>query len=60
MFEKRRSIRKYTAQSVSREQLEMIVDAAALAPSAKNRQPWKYAAGTCNDHCHEHKWQFAL
>ena len=46
MFEKRRSIRKYTAQSVSREQLEMIVDAAALAPSAKNRQPWKYIVYT--------------
>ncbi|HAI91780.1 MAG TPA: hypothetical protein DCM21_04420 [Butyrivibrio sp.] len=25
----------------------MLVEAAALAPSAKNRQPWKYIVYTC-------------
>lgn len=37
----RRSIRKYTGQEVSRETLEMIIDAGRVAPSAKNRQPWQ-------------------
>ena len=45
-IEDRRSIRKYTDQSVSREQIEAVVRAAALAPSAKNRQPWKYLVYT--------------
>jgi len=45
-IEKRRSIRKYRQQSVSREQIEMLVEAARLAPSAKNRQPWKYIVYT--------------
>ena len=38
----RRSIRKYKAQEVPKEQIEQIVEAAIKAPSAKNRQPWKY------------------
>ena len=45
-IEERRSIRKYRQQSVSREQIEMLVEAARLAPSAKNRQPWKYIVYT--------------
>lgn len=45
-IEERRSIRKYRQQSVSREQIEMPVEAARLAPSAKNRQPWKYIVYT--------------
>lgn len=45
-IEERRSIRKYTDQSVSCEQIEAIVEAARLAPSAKNRQPWKYLVYT--------------
>ena len=46
MIEERRSIRKFSSESVSREQIETIVRAAALAPSAKNRQPWKYIVYT--------------
>lgn len=42
MIEERRSIRKYKNQNVNNEQIEKIVNAARLAPSAKNRQPWKY------------------
>ena len=45
-IEKRRSIRKYSEKMVSRDLIEKIVRAAALAPSAKNRQPWKYLAYT--------------
>lgn len=45
-IETRRSIRKYKQGEVSRELIERIVDAARLAPSAKNRQPWKYIVYT--------------
>ncbi len=38
----RRSIRKYTSESVACNQLEAMIGAARHAPSAKNRQPWKY------------------
>lgn len=46
VIEERRSIRKYKNQSVSRELIEKLVDAARLAPSAKNRQPWKFIVYT--------------
>lgn len=38
----RRSIRKYTNEPVSRSIIEKIIDSGRVAPSAKNRQPWKY------------------
>lgn len=37
----RRSVRKYQVASVGREILYRVLDAARLAPSAANRQPWK-------------------
>lgn len=46
MIEERRSIRKYTDQMVSKEQIETIISSARLAPSAKNRQPWKFIVFT--------------
>lgn len=46
MFEERKSIRKYKDTDVSRAYIEEIVKAAGLAPSAKNRQPWKYIVYT--------------
>ncbi len=45
----RRSIRKYKPDAVSRELIESIINAAGLAPSAKNRQPWKYIVYTGNE-----------
>ncbi|MDE6053619.1 MAG: nitroreductase family protein [Lachnospiraceae bacterium] len=39
---KRRSIRKYQNRSIPREFIEEILNAGRAAPSAKNRQPWKY------------------
>lgn len=39
----RRSIRRYTDAPVADETLERIVEAAASAPSAHNRQPWRFA-----------------
>lgn len=38
----RRSVRKYLNRNVSKEMIEQIIDAGRMAPSAKNRQPWKY------------------
>lgn len=38
----RRSIRKYKDMPVSREQIVEILHAGMLAPSSKNRQPWKF------------------
>ena len=38
----RRSIRKYKEDKISKKLLEEIIYSATLAPSAKNRQPWKF------------------
>ena len=45
-IETRRSIRKYKPDEVSREVIEQLISAARLAPSAKNRQPWKFIVYT--------------
>ncbi len=39
----RRSIRRYLDTPVPRELIEKILDAARWAPSAHNRQPWRFA-----------------
>jgi len=41
-IETRRSIRKYKSGSISDKELKMIFEAARLAPSAANRQPWRF------------------
>ena len=38
----RRSIRKYSSRPVDKKLTDEILSAAILAPSAKNRQPWKF------------------
>ena len=38
----RRSIRKFTAEPVSDEHLDMLLQAAMAAPTACNRKPWEY------------------
>ena len=38
----RRSIRKYTGQMVSDQQVEILLKAAMYAPSAVNKQPWHF------------------
>ncbi len=38
----RRSIRKYKPEEISREVVREIIEAGRLAPSGKNKQPWKY------------------
>lgn len=42
VIKNRRSTRKFKEDSVEREKLELLIDAARLAPSAKNRQPWYF------------------
>jgi len=39
---KRRSVREYTGEAVSREDLEKIVDAGRLAATGSNIQPWDF------------------
>ena len=41
---KRRSIRRYRAEPVDRAVIERLLLAATRAPSAHNRQPWRFAA----------------
>ena len=38
----RRSARNFTDKDVSEEQIKIIIQSASKAPSAKNRQPWKF------------------
>ena len=46
VIEKRRSIRKFTDQSVEMEKIELLLRAAMAAPSAMNAQPWEFAVIT--------------
>jgi F420 biosynthesis protein FbiB-like protein len=39
----RRSIRRYRPESLPPDMIERLLDAARLAPSAHNRQPWRFA-----------------
>ena len=39
---KRRSIRKFDNREIPKQTIEIILAAAMKAPSAKNRQPWKF------------------
>lgn len=38
----RRSIRKYTGEKISEEQIEALIKAGMYAPSARNRRPWHF------------------
>jgi nitroreductase len=42
IVEKRRSIRKYKQREIPPEHLKKILEAARLAPSARNAQPWRF------------------
>lgn len=41
-IEKRRSIRKFSEKPLARADIEDIIRSGILAPSSKNRQPWKF------------------
>lgn len=42
LIKQRQSVRSYTDQPVEKEKLYQCLEAARLAPSASNSQPWKY------------------
>jgi F420 biosynthesis protein FbiB-like protein len=46
LIRSRRAIRRYTPAPVSRAQIEKLLIAASWAPSAHNRQPWRFAVLT--------------
>lgn len=41
-IEARRSVRKYTDRPVDRDSIRKVLDAARLAPSGDNTQPWRF------------------
>ena len=43
LIRERRSLRRYHADAVPSEYIEQILEAAVWAPSAHNRQPWRFA-----------------
>lgn len=42
IFRQRRSVRKFTSDAVSQADIEKVVLAASLAPTARNVQPWEF------------------
>jgi nitroreductase len=42
VIQKRRSLRKYKGNSIPEDVLQRVLEAARLAPSGKNYQPWKF------------------
>jgi nitroreductase len=42
----RRSIRKYTSQSIEPEKIEKIIEAALLSPTSRNREAWEFVVVT--------------
>lgn len=59
---KRFSVRKYTDEPVSKADIEYIMDCVRLAPSACNKQPWKFLLVTSEEaklkvrQCYERDW----
>lgn len=49
LLQGRRSIRRYQDRPVAREVIEQILTAAMWAPSAHNRQPWRFCVVTAAD-----------
>jgi len=42
LIKHRRSIRKYTSEPVTEDEVRQLLEAAMAAPSANNRQPWHF------------------
>lgn len=62
IIKKRRSIRAYTDQEVTDEQVRCIMEAAMAAPSANNRRPWEFVVvrerGLRKDVACTHPWSY--
>ena len=50
IIRERRAIRSYEDRPVDRDLIEKLLDGAQWAPSAHNRQPWRFAVLTAYDH----------
>jgi hypothetical protein len=46
LIQHRRSVRLYLDKTVERAEIVKCLEAARLAPSAGNRQPWRFSAGS--------------
>jgi nitroreductase len=62
-IEKRRSVRKYKPDEIPEDVLDKLLNAMRLAPSGKNRQPWKFTVvrdkttkAKLADACNGQKW----
>ncbi len=53
----RRSIRRYTEEPVTREQITTLLQAAMAAPSAMNRKPWEFIVITDPDRLQALRWR---
>ena len=42
LMKTRRSVRKFLPEAPSREQIGLLIEAAVTAPSASNKQPWRF------------------
>ena len=42
MMQNRRSVRKYTGETIPEEKLEMILQAGLLSPTGHNSKPWEF------------------
>jgi F420 biosynthesis protein FbiB-like protein len=49
VIRKRRSIRQFEPRPISRELIDMLLQAAILAPNAHNRQSWRFVVLTSSD-----------
>lgn len=60
LIKARRSVRRYTAEPVAKEQLQALLEAAMAAPSDFNSQPWEFVVVTDPDSRRElatvHPW----
>jgi nitroreductase len=45
----RRSVRSFSAEPVSRQDIQELIDSAIVAPTGMNLQPWSFIAGTGRD-----------
>jgi len=46
LMKSRRSVRRFTSERPARERIEQLLEAAVSAPSASNKQPWRFVVVT--------------
>ena len=62
LSKKRFATRKFSQETISKEDLNYIMESVRMAPSAVNRQPWKFVivqSGTAKEkllQCYDREW----